>query len=366
VNSKERVELALSRERSPDRVPLQFDLCGELLEFFSSKLEIPLTYNESYYEDLKYRISANKLRTSMGSDCIVVGGGLPTGYNLKKLTSGHIINEFGMEMREGPLYMEVVDAPLSDIERAREAEGYDFPDPHASGRFKSAKEDIQKFNAEYYVIGDCELTMFELSWHLVGMEKFLRDLSLKKDYIEVLLEKSITWTEGVATELTHLGVDALWFGDDVGAQNGLLISPELWRKQFKPRYKALFDKVKNIDEEVTIIFHSDGAVAPLIGDLIEIGVDVFNPVQPGVPGHDPRGLKDQFGQDISFFGSIDQQKLLPHGTPEEIEKDVRSKIEILGEGGGFMIAPAHIVQSDTPPDNVETFIEAAEKYGQYT
>lgn len=364
MNSKERVRLALDRE-TPDRVPVQFDLCTELLEFFSDRLGMPLEYTESYYEDLKYRISANKLRTALGSDCIVVGGELPEGYQLKKLENGHIINEFGMEMRQGPLYMEVVDAPLSDIETVEEAEGYDFPNPHAPGRFKRAEADIHEFGDEYYVIGDCELTMFELSWHLVGMEKFLRDLSLKKDYTEVLLEKSINWTEGIATELTKLGVDALWFGDDVGAQNGLLISPQLWRDTFKSKYRTLFKKLKEIDQELTIIFHSDGAVAPLIGDLVEIGVDVFNPVQPGVPGHEPRELKDQFGQEISFFGSIDQQKLLPNGAPEEIKRDVRSKIEILGEGGGFMIAPAHIIQSDTPPENVETFIEAAKEYGQY-
>ncbi len=365
MNSECRVRTALTGEEVPDRVPLQFDLCAELLEGFSDKLDIPAGYRDSYYEDLRYRISGNRLRTEMGSDCVVVGGGHPKGYEEKVLDRGHKVNEFGMEMRQGPLYMEVVEAPLADIESVGEADEYEFPDPHAPGRYKGAEKDIDEFGDDYYVIGDCELTMFEMAWHLVGMEKFLRDLTLGEEYTDVLLRKSINWTRGVAEELAERGVDALWFGDDVGAQDGLLLSPDLWRDKFKPRYRELFDRVKEIDDEITIIFHSDGAVAPLIDDLIEIGVDVFNPVQPGVPGHEPRELKDQFGDRISFFGSIDQQELLPDGSAEEIESDVRSKIEVLGKGGGFMIAPAHIIQSDTSMENVETFIESALKYGEY-
>ncbi|MFW6005905.1 MAG: uroporphyrinogen decarboxylase family protein [Candidatus Bipolaricaulota bacterium] len=365
MNSKCRVKEALTGEEVPDRVPVQFDLCAELLEGFSDKLDIPAEYRDSYYEDLRYRISGNGLRTEMGSDCVVVGGGHAEGYEEKVLDSGHKVNEFGMEMRQGPLYMEVVEAPLADIEGVGEAEKYEFPDPRAPGRYEGAEKDIEEFGDDYYVIGDCELTMFEMAWHLVGMEKFLRDLMLGEEYTDVLLHKSINWTRGVAEELAERGVDALWFGDDVGAQDGLLLSPDLWRDKFKPKYKELFDRVKEIDDEVTIIFHSDGAVAPLIDDLIEIGVDVFNPVQPGVPGHEPRELKDRFGDRISFFGSIDQQQLLPEGSAEEIESDVRSKVEVLGEGGGFMIAPAHIIQSDTSMENVETFIESALKYGEY-
>lgn len=366
MNSKDRVRKALVRGEAPDRVPVQFDLSQELLEEFSDRLGIPVDYRESYYEDLKFRISGNGLRTKMGSDCVVVGGGHPDGYEEKELDDGHKVNEFGMEMRQGPLYMEVVDPPLSGIDGAGEAKEFKFPDPHAAGRYEGAKQDVKEFGDEFFVIGDCELTMFEMSWHLVGMEKYLRDLTLGEDYTEILLQKSIDWTRGVAEELAELGVDALWFGDDVGAQDGLLISPDLWREKFKPKYKEVFEEIREIDSEITIIFHSDGAVAPLIDDLIEIGVDVFNPVQPGVPGHEPDVLQERFGERVSFFGSIDQQQLLPNGSTSEIETEVKEKIDVLGEDGGFMIAPAHIIQSDTPPGNVEAFINSAREYGKYS
>jgi uroporphyrinogen decarboxylase len=127
-------------------------------------------------------------------------------------------------------------------------------------------------------------------------------------------------------------------------------------------YADLIARVKDQRPQLIVIFHSDGAVAPLLDDFIEIGVDVFNPVQPGVPGHDPGTLKKRFGERLSFFGAIDQQRLLPRGSPKEIRRDVREKIETLGEGGGYMVAPAHIIQSDTPKENVEALISGVLEY----
>jgi uroporphyrinogen decarboxylase len=107
-------------------------------------------------------------------------------------------------------------------------------------------------------------------------------------------------------------------------------------------------------------------VAPILDDLVEIGMDVFNPVQPNVPGHEPQDLKEKLGDRLSFWGAIDQQRLLPKGTPEEIQEDVKNKIEVLGAGGGYMCSPAHIIQADTSVENVEVFITAVQKHGAYT
>lgn len=364
MNSKERVRRALTRSGLPDRVPIQFDLCAGLQEVFSGRYGLSLDYSPAYYEDLKYRISANELRTRMGSDVVVVGAGLAEGFELVEDPDGLLTNEFGMKMRQGPLYMEVVASPLRGA-TPEDVAAYTFPDPHDLARYLRAEQDIARFGDDYFVIGDCELTIFELSWHLVGMEQYMLDLAMGADYIEQLLEKAHHWSLGVAQELARRGVDAIWFGDDFGSQTGLMMSPRMWRRVFKPLYADIFAAAKAENPDLLIIFHSDGAVAELLPDLIEIGLDVFNPVQPGVPGHDPRTLKDRFGDQLSFFGAIDQQHLLPHGTPEEIEADVREKIAILGEGGGYMIAPAHIIQADTPPEHVVAFIDAALKHGTY-
>jgi uroporphyrinogen decarboxylase len=358
MNSKERVMMALRRTGVPDRAPLQFDLCRSLLEDFGAKYDIPVDYTTSYYEDVTYRISANALRTAMGSDCAVVGGSLPRGYEHPRRADGCIINEFGMTMRQGPLYMEVIEAPLADVTTVAEVEAFPFPDPVAAGRFDKARRDIATFGEDYFVIGDVELTMFEMAWHMVGLEKFMVDMASGEPYIAALLDRVKAFTLGVGRELVALGVDGIWLGDDFGSQTGMLISPRMWRRIFKPRYRELFADLKAVNPDVLIMYHSDGAVAPILDDLIEIGMDVFNPVQPNVPGHDPAELKSRFGDRLAFWGAIDQQHLLPQGTPEEIAQDVAEKLLILGEGGGYMCAPAHIIQADTSMANVKAFIEA--------
>jgi len=365
MNSKQRVRAALSRSAVPDRVPLQFDLCANHLESFARIHGMQVNYSDAYYEDLKYRISANDLRTAMGSDCVVVGAGLASGFRLAPDSDGCITNEFGMRMRQGALYMEVVEPPLAHCHNAQDLCPFRMPNPRDPARYQKAQSEIARFGPDYFVIGDCELTMFEMSWQLVGMQKYMEDLAMRASYVEPLLELAHDWSLGIAQELAQLDIDAIWFGDDFGSQTGLLMSPRMWRRVFKPLYGEIFAAVKAANPDILIIMHSDGAVAQLLPDLIEIGLDVFNPVQPNVPGHEPQALKDQFGDRLSFFGAIDQQSLLPDGTPDQIRADVRSKIEILGRDGGYMAAPAHIIQSDTSVQNVTAFIDAVKRYGVY-
>lgn len=365
MNSKERVLKALRRDGLPDRVPLQFDLCRSLLEAFSQKLAIPVHYSPSYYEDLMYRISGNELRLAMGSDVVVVGGGLPARYKHATTDDGCIINEFGMKMRQGALYMEVIQEPLANVTSADEVRNFPFPDPLAVGRFDDAQKYIERYKNDYFIVGDLELTMFEMAWHMVGLQKFLMDMSMGEDYVDVLFDRILEFTIGVGKKLVELGVDAIWTGDDIGAQNNMLISPRMWRKYFKPRHGELFRELKAANPNVLVAYHSDGVVAPVLDELIEIGMEVFNPVQPNVPGHDAAELKSKFGDRVAFWGAIDQQHLLPNGTPEQIAADVAEKIKILGAGGGYMCSPAHIMQADVPVANVEAFIAAVKKYGEY-
>jgi len=365
LNSKERVKRALLHEGLPDRVPLQFDLCRQLSDAFGKKLNIPVNYTPSYYEDVTYRISANEVRVAMGSDCVVVGASLPSGFKLPVDENGYTTNEFGMTMRQGLIYMEVVKYPMPNVKTAKEVEDFQFPDPLAEGRYDDAEKYIKMYKDEYFIVGDMELTTYDMMQQLVGTEKLLMDMALEADYLEALMDKTKDFALAVGKKLISLGVDGIWSGDDFGAQNGMLISPKMWRKYFKGRYRQVYSELKAVNPDVIIMQHCDGAVAPILDDWIEVGLEVFNPVQPNVPGHDPQGLKSKFGDKLSFWGAIDQQKLLPSGTKEEIEADVAEKIRILGKGGGYMCSPAHIIQSDTSMENVGFFIDAVKKYGSY-
>ncbi|OHB75734.1 MAG: hypothetical protein A2Z34_06100 [Planctomycetes bacterium RBG_16_59_8] len=365
MNSKERVRTALLRKSLPDRVPVQFDLCRSLLEAFGEKYRIPVDYTVSYYEDVTYRISANDLRTAMGSDCAIVGASLPSGYRHRATEDGCFYNEFGMKMKPGPLYMDVVECPFAKNASDNAVRDFPFPDPLADGRYDKAKRDIEKFGKTHFVISDVELTIFEMAWHMVGLEKFLTDMAMKESYVGILLDKIKEFSIGVCKRMAELGVDGIWTGDDVGTQKGMMISPKMWRSLFKPRLAEIFQEIKATNRNVTVMYHSDGAVAPILDDLADIGLEVLNPVQPNVPGHDPAELKSGHGSRLSFWGAIDQQELLPRGTPEEIEKEVAKRIGILGAGGGYLCAPAHIVQADVSMENVEAFIAAVKKHGVY-
>ena len=367
MTSKERVLAAFRRgDGLPDRVPVQFDLCRSLLETLGASYGIPIHYTDAWFEDLTYRISGNELRVAMGSDCVVVGLGLPRGYAHRTDPHGNIINEFGMKLRQGPLYMELIESPLRNAMSVAEVEAFEFPDPLAEGRYDDAARYIAQYGKQYFVIGDIEITLFAMMRHLVGMEKLLMDMAAGEPYIEALRDKAEAFALAAGRRLVALGVDGIWAGDDFGSQKGLLISPAMFRRYFKQSYGRLYAGLKALNPDVLIMQHSDGAVAPILDDWIEAGMEVFNPVQPGVPGHEPEELKRRFGGRLGFWGGIDQQHLLPKGTPRRIEDEVKRLIGILGQGGGYMVAPAHILQPDTPVENIQAFLDATRKYGDET
>ncbi|TVR32010.1 MAG: hypothetical protein EA404_08675 [Spirochaetaceae bacterium] len=354
MTSKQRVRKAFKMESgTPDRVPLQFDLCRQLIDHFAARLKLDPGYTWSYYEDLTYRISANAIRTRLGSDAIVVGGQLDPTFVPQTVTDNVTTNEFGMHMKPTELYVEVVKPPLENVESTADVEAYAFPDPYARGRFENARRDIQQFGSDYFVIGDVELSIFELAWHLTGLEKYLIGLIGEEDWVEALNDRVEKWTTGLALQLVEHGVDALWFGEDLGTQVSMLISPDSWRERFRPRHERMIAAVRQKNPEVAIIMHSDGAVAPLIGDFVDMGVQVYNPVQPNVPGSDPAELKDAWGDQICFFGGLDQQALLPAGDKQAITAEMARRAAILGQGGGYLMAPAHILQADVAPQTVE-------------
>ncbi len=351
-------------EGNPDRVPIQFDLCKQHIEYFSEKYGIPVDISDNIYEDVTWRISANELRLRMGADIVVTGATAPEGYKPEIGADGTWYNEYHMKMRQGPVYVDVIGYPLEDITSVEEVDAYEFPDPHIPSRYKKAEELVAKYKDEYVIAGDIEVTIFELVQQMMGMENFLCDLQMGEPHIDRLFERCAEFQTAIGLELIKRGVDMIWASDDFGAQNGLLISERLFREKVKPHYMKMFKAFREANPDIIIAFHSDGAIKPILPDFVEMGVDVFNPVQPGVPGHGPQELKDYIGDRLCFWGAIDQQNLLPRGSDEELEKEVSERIRILGKDRGYMIAPAHIIQMDVSPDRVEKFIELCKKHGE--
>jgi uroporphyrinogen decarboxylase len=240
----------------------------------------------------------------------------------------------------------------------KDVESYSLPDPLAGGRYDAAEDTVREFGASHVVFGDLECSMFETAWYLVGLEKLLSDMATNEAYVSGLLDRLVDLSTRTGLELIRRGADVIWAGDDFGTQAGMLVSPIMWRRVFKPRIRAMFEAFRSEKPDIKLAWHSCGSIVPIIPDFIEIGLDVVNPIQPRGKGMEPHFLKREYGRDLVFFGGLDIQELLPRGTVQDVEDEVRRLVDILGEGGGDILAPAHNVQDDTLTDNIFAVFEA--------
>jgi uroporphyrinogen decarboxylase len=181
------------------------------------------------------------------------------------------------------------------------------------------------------------------------------DLLLNPSFVEELLDRITDIQVAVARRFIVLGVDGGYFGDDYGAQKGLLFSPQIWRSMFKPRLARMFAVFR--DADLPVILHSDGQISEIIPDLVEIGLTTLNPAQPEVLDH--AWLKRTFGDRLTFYGGVSTQTVLPHGAPQEVKYAVQSCASTLAaDGTGLLIAPSHSMMTDIPMENVDALLEA--------
>jgi len=254
--------------------------------------------------------------------------------------------------------------PIRNLHSVAELNEYPFPDfrqdlchAHLDAEVKSLHD------RGLAVTGDLWGTFFERSWHIRGMDQLFFDFADNPDFANALLDKMFDLRIFMATRFAEAGVDILHTGDDLGMQHSLLMSVPMWRKWFKPRLAQVWAAARRVKPDILISYHSDGFIEPFIPELIEIGLDVLNPIQPECM--DPSDIKRKFGDRLAFFGTIGNQTTLPFGSPEDVRREVQQRIETVGKGAGLVLAPSHLVEPDVPWENILAFFEAAEEYGYY-
>jgi uroporphyrinogen-III decarboxylase len=253
-------------------------------------------------------------------------------------------------------YTEIVGHPLADDDAI---DSYQPPDPNRPELYVEAERVIKEYKDEYWIVGVTVTTIFETAWALRGYEKTLMDLVVNPDFVERLFDIPFNCHLTAAKKLVEMGVDMIWIGDDVGAQDRMLISPDTWRRFFKPRMATFISTLKSINPDAKVAYHSDGNIYPIIPELIEIGLDVLNPIQPR--SMDPEKVKKEYGDKLCFWGSIDEQHTLPFGTPAEVGKEVITRVTTLGKNGGLIIGPTHHVQLDTSLENFWAMVNTITK-----
>jgi len=269
------------------------------------------------------------------------------------------------------MYYDPYSTPLGGDDFVKALKNYSFPDPEEEWRFDTILDDAKKARKKgklTVLMGMCP-GIFEVGSWLRGFENFLMDMVLEPGNIEVLLDilsemKSKYWEKALSIAGDY--IDVINEADDMATQKSLMFSLDLYKRFIKPYHARIFKRVKKAAPHVKCMLHTCGAVSGLIPEMIEAGVEVLNPIQYSADGMDLKLLKKRFGNEIVFWGGgIDTQSILQNGKISEIKEEVRKNIGILGNGGGFVFSPVHIIQSSVPPENTAAMIEAVMEYGKY-
>ncbi len=262
--------------------------------------------------------------------------------------------------------------PLKDARTSAELDAYpdwpDMSDPTRVAHVSAAARQLAEENQYAILATPWLLFPFERAYAMQGMETFLLNMAMDGDFARELMERiAVYCKELMGRFLAELGdnVDIIKIGDDLGTQESLMISPKMYRELLKPIHADFISFIKD-RTKAKVLFHSDGDVAPLIDDFVEIGIDILNPIQTSAGTmSDLPALKKRHGKNIVFCGGIDSHRILPFGTPAEVREEVRRVIDIMGPGGEYMLGAVHTVMNDVPPENVLAMVDAAEEFGRY-
>ena len=382
---RRRVETALHHQEA-DRVP--YDLGGTILTGIHHQAyrrlrshlglpEVPIEIEDpvqqlgQVHEDVKQRLEVDVWGLNPGK-----GRGRPVRPPWHEAGYDKLVDEWGIEWwmpQPGGFYHDMRRHPLEHIRTLPDLARYPFPDPLDPARYEgmaARADELMNRRQVAYVLGRNAPGIWELALWLRGFENFFCDMVDNVAFAEALMDALLEiklkyWAK--ALELVGPNVMMVSEADDLASQTRCLCSPALYRKLIKPRHTKLFTFIKKTAQvPVKIFYHSCGAVAELIPDLIESGIDILNPVQVSATGMDTKELKRRFGQDLTFYGGgVDTQGVLPRGTPQAVRDEVKRRIDDLAPGGGFIFNTVHNIQADVPPENFVAMWETLQEYGIY-
>jgi uroporphyrinogen decarboxylase len=372
MTSRERVQVALNHQE-PDRVPL--DLGGGVTSLLVDTYENLKTYLD--VKD-KTRLGSRVWQYVFVDEPVLERLGIDTRYVVEKgpkypkdkeISGDTFVDEWGVVRKKIGYYYDIIEHPLKEAQ-IEDLEKYPWPDPLDPGRTEGILEEAENLHqrTDYAIIGRCSASIFEQSWYLRGYDQFLIDLITDKEFAHKLLRK-LTDIKKIRMKnfLEKVGryIDVIGVGDDLAIDRGPAISPALYREMVKPYQWELFNLAHSLTK-AKLFYHSCGNVYALIEDLIEVGVDILNPVQvsAGDMGDTAR-LKKQFGEHLCFWGAIDTQKVMPFGSVDEVRREVIRRIRDLAPEGGYVLAAVHNMCPDIPPENICAMFEAGKKYGHY-
>lgn len=373
IEHRQRVLDALNHKET-DRVPIDFGGTYTTTIFFAAyerlkaELGVPESETHIYSKTRRLAIPDEAVLQRFDVDTRFVGLGAYDGDQCE-IDEDTYLDEWGTSWKkaddghylyvDGPFY----DEKKPDLDRLVNG---NWPDPDNPGYYEGLSGRAQAQRATgAAVILNMPVGVIHQGQFLRGFGDWLKDLYKNRDFAErmmdMIAERWIAVAEN-ALDVCGDSVDIVFFGDDFAGQMAPLFDPEIYRQLIKPRHARMIEAVK-CKADVKVLYHSCGAVSQVVDDLIDIGVDALNPVQVSAGDMEPVSLKHRFGGRISFWGGIDTQHILPFGSVDEVASEVDRVIDILGEGGGFVLNSVHNIQNDIPMANVIAMFDAARAHG---
>ena len=368
MNSRDRVLLALDHKK-PDRIPR--DLGGWVTTIHYQAYEKLLNYFEldtnhiSVHDWIRQTVKPEEeVLEKLGIDFRHLFPSPSHLWQFQPTDKGQyleVVDEWGIRYqkpKQNGLFFDAVKGPLQKDNITIEAiDEISWPDPHHPGYYEGLRDRAKSIadKKQFALVGDFAWeTWYERSWKLRGFENFYLDMALDPDFTIALMKKvaqiHMHFLRHVLDECGEF-LDIIIQGGDYGSQYGMLMSPEMYRNYIKP-IQAEVNRIIREKTKARIFYHSCGSILPIIDDLIEIGVDILNPVQVSAGGMDPTILKKRFGNRLSFWGGIDTQRLLPFGNPEQIAQETKRVKSLLGADGGYVLSAVHNIQAEVPPENI--------------
>ena len=372
MNSRERVMLALNHN-GPDRIPV--DLGGGVSSLMRNTYINLLEFLGRPSDNTQYSLFDTVLNideeilVKFGVDFRRVWLGEPVKNKISQDKNGIITDIFQIKRKIIGEYIEMIEPPLANADFNAVKE-YQFPDPEDSGWLDGVKEKILplKLSSEYAIVLGMGMDgIFESGTYLFGFEDFLIKLYTEKKLVNYFFDKLLYFLKSFWVKiLSETGRDfgIVELGDDMANQRQPFFSKDIYKEMIKPRHLTLFSTLKKYTN-VKLFLHCCGSIAELIDELTEVGIDILNPVQPSSYEMRAKDLKRRFGNKMCFHGGIDEQYYLSRANMEEFTEEVKRVISEFAPGGGYILAPAHNIQSDTSPEKIVMLYKIAQEYGKY-
>jgi uroporphyrinogen decarboxylase len=374
MSHRDRVLAALNHEQ-PDRVPIDFGggIASTIYYTAYDRLKEHLGVGDTSPAQPHLRKQSRTVipddaileRFDIDTRCLLLGGYEGGGHEINEDV---FIDEWGTTWTKtgthcymdtnGPFYGRAAD--IADLD------AHEWPDPDNPGLYRGLVERAQarRADGDHAIVLNLPVGIIHQCQFVRGYGEWLMDLHRHPNYAGHMMDIIADYWIRVSTnalELVGNDVDVVFFGDDMGTQRSTLFSPYIYRTLIKPRHKRMFDVLKSWPD-LKVALHSCGATSSLFEDMIELGVDAVNPVQVNAANMEPERLKAEFGDRLSFWGAIDTQKVLPLGSADDVRQEVRRMIDILGQGGGYVLNSVHNIQPDVPPENVVAMFDEARNY----